>query len=173
VNPSDAGIHDYTVVRELLKDTAQAQTMDLGGGGGPSKSFKVVVISEADKLTKDAQHALRRIMEKYMTNCRYILCCNNSSKVIGAIRSRCLGIRVSAPTKLEIVDVLKSVAKKESLRLPDELAVKVADKCGRNLRRAILMLETCRVNSTHLTAEQEVQLCDWEYVMPGLFGICT
>ena len=33
---SDAGIHDYTVVRELLKDIAQSQTMDLG----QAKAFK-------------------------------------------------------------------------------------------------------------------------------------
>jgi thiamine phosphate synthase YjbQ (UPF0047 family) len=41
----------------------------------------VVVITEADKLSRDAQHALRRIMEKYMANCRYILICNSTNKV--------------------------------------------------------------------------------------------
>ena len=67
----------------------------------------MVIISEADKISKEAQHALRRIMEKYMSNCRYILCCNTLTKVIGPIRSRCLGLRVAAPTEAEIGETLQ------------------------------------------------------------------
>ena len=48
-------------------------------------------LPDADRLTKDAQHALRRTMEKYMSKCRVIMCTNSISKMIPAIRSRCLG----------------------------------------------------------------------------------
>ena len=64
--------------------------------------FVVVVLTEVDQLTRDAQHALRRTMEKYMATCRIILCCNSTSKVIPAIRSRCLGVRVAAPKVEEV-----------------------------------------------------------------------
>lgn len=64
--------------------------------------FAVILLNEVDCLTKDAQHALRRTMEKYMSTCRLILCCNSTSKVLPAVRSRCLGVRVAAPTHEEV-----------------------------------------------------------------------
>ena len=103
INPSDAGIYDRIVVVELIKQIAQTRNLDYDG----QRDFKVIVLSEVDNLTKDAQHALRRTMEKYMATCRIILCVNSTSRVIPAIRSRCLGIRVSAPSVDEIVKILE------------------------------------------------------------------
>lgn len=103
INPSDAGIHDRIVVVELIKQIAQTRNLNQAG----QREFKVIVLSEVDSLTKDAQHALRRTMEKYMSTCRIILCVNSTSRVIAAIRSRCLGIRMSAPTVEEISNVLE------------------------------------------------------------------
>jgi len=93
-----------------------------------------------DRLTKDAQHALRRTMEKHMATCRVILVTNSTSKVIPAIRSRCLAVRVPAPSHQDITTVITSVAKKEGCSLPTQLASRIAEKSGRNLRRAILMV---------------------------------
>uniref|UniRef100_A0A2Z5U5W7 Replication factor C subunit 3 n=1 Tax=Reticulitermes speratus TaxID=60591 RepID=A0A2Z5U5W7_9NEOP len=158
VNPSDVGFHDRVVIQELIKTVAQTHQLDPSG----QREFKVVVICEADCLTKDAQHALRRTMEKYVATCRIILVAHTISRVIPAIRSRCLGVRVGAPTKEEIISILQSLCRKEGLSLPNELAERIAVQSNGNLRRAILFLETCKVQQYPFQPDQKVAAHDWE-----------
>ncbi|KAJ1532262.1 hypothetical protein ONE63_000878 [Megalurothrips usitatus] len=158
VNPSDAGIYDRCVVMELVKNAAQTHQLDPSG----QRDFKVVVLTEVDSLSVDAQHALRRTMEKYVATCRLILISNSTSRVIPAIRSRCLGVRVAAPTSDQIVSILQMVCKKEGLTLPLELAKKIVDKSERNLRLALLMCESCKVQETPLQDKQEPILPQWQ-----------
>lgn len=84
------------------------------------------------------------------------------SKVMEAVRSRCLCLRVGAPQPEEITKVLFSVAKKEGFVLPQPLAEELAHKSNRNLRRAVLMLEATKVASYPFKPGQVVQVADWE-----------
>ena len=119
----DVGIYDRSVVQEVLKEIAQTQQVDLNAkkrfkgksifsyslyehDNGNARDWQrwilVVIINEADLLSRDAQSALRRTMEKYTASLRVILCANSTSKIIGPIRSRCLLLRVGAPTEEEV-----------------------------------------------------------------------
>lgn len=158
VNPSDVGIYDRVVVMDLIKNVAQTHQLDSSG----QREFKVVVLNEVDELTKDAQHALRRTMEKYVSTCRLILCSSSTSRVLPAIRSRCLSIRMPAPTDQQIVQVLQSTCKKEGLTLPSELAQRIAEASNRNLRRALLMCEACKVQQYPFTPNQSISEPDWQ-----------
>ena len=71
-------------------------------------------------------------------------------------------VRIPAPTDEEIIGVLQNIAKKENCQLPLELAEKIAEKSNRNLRRAILLTEACRVAQYPFTADQAVMDLDWE-----------
>lgn len=51
------------------------------------------------------------------------------------------------------------VCKKEGLILPTELAKQIAEKSGRNLRKALLMCEACRVQQWVRANDQQEQ--DW------------
>lgn len=137
ITPSDVGNYDRVVVQDLLKEVAQTQQVDQGA----KQRFKVVVINEADHLTRDAQAALRRTMEKYSPNLRLILLANSTANIIAPIRSRTLLVRVAAPTEEEICQVLTRSGKKEGWSVVPEVNERIAKESGRNLRRALLMFE--------------------------------
>ncbi|KAJ3480553.1 hypothetical protein NLI96_g8269 [Meripilus lineatus] len=158
ITPSEAGSYDRTIIQDLLKEIAQTQQVDLSA----KHRFKVVVINEADTLSRDAQAALRRTMEKYMSNMRIILCANSTSKLIAPIKSRCLLVRVAAPTTEEIVEVMKHVAKQERFGLEDEAAKEIAEDSNGNLRKALLVFEALRMQSPDLSGPLTIAKPDWE-----------
>lgn len=129
INPGDAGIYDRYVVQELIKEMAQYNPVEA------ARPWKVLLLSEVDRLSREAQAALRRTMEKYTGTCRLVLIATSPSKVIEPVRSRCLGVRVPAPTQPDMMKVLTAVGSKEGMVVPPQLAAKVSASASRNLRR--------------------------------------
>lgn len=164
ITPSDMGNSDRVVIQDLLKEVAQTQQVDLGA----KQKFKVVVINEADSLTRDAQSALRRTMEKYSPNIRLILLANSTSKIMGPIRSRTLLVRVAAPNVEEISHILGKIAKKEKVDLPkadddrNEIFTRIAVASSRNLRKALLIFEAMYSQNEKITVTTPIPPPDWQ-----------
>ncbi len=168
-NPSDCGNNDRYVIQEVIKEIASHSNISFNApaassSSSNSKQFKVVVLTEADRLSKQAQAGLRRTMEKYSAQCRIILMCNSPSKIIEPLRSRCLSIRVPAATNDEITDIITAIGRKENITITRELAMKISIASDRNMRRALLMFESMRVQAgtTILADDTPIQLPDWE-----------
>ncbi|XP_059428555.1 replication factor C subunit 3-like [Corylus avellana] len=117
LSPSDAGFQDRYVVQEIIKEIAKNRPIDTKGKRG----FKVLVLNEVDKLSREAQHSLRRTMEKYSAYCRLILCCNSSSKVTETQNARLEHQKlVSAKIQLFGKMVVKVLLKFQTLKLTFE-----------------------------------------------------
>ncbi|EJD47250.1 P-loop containing nucleoside triphosphate hydrolase protein [Auricularia subglabra TFB-10046 SS5] len=158
LTPSDVGNYDRVVIQEILKEIAATQQIDLNA----KQRFKIVVINEADSLSRDAQAALRRTMEKYMSNMRLVLCTNSTSNLIAPIKSRCLLVRVAAPNAEEMQAVLEHVAKKEKFDLPPTASEQIVADANGNLRKALLVLEALKMQSPDLTGDLAIAKPDWE-----------
>jgi replication factor C subunit 3/5 len=168
ITPSDVGNYDRVVIQELLKEVAQTQQVDLNA----RQRFKVVVINEADSLTRDAQAALRRTMEKYSNNVRLILVSNSTAGIIAPIRSRTLLVRVAAPSESDITLALEKAAKKESWKVIPELNTRIARESGRNLRKALLMFEAVYAQNPEPNPDTPIPPADWEVLISQIAADC-
>eukprot|EP00768_Dysnectes_brevis_P005412 gnl/Dysnectes_brevis/3899_a5053_822.p1 GENE.gnl/Dysnectes_brevis/3899_a5053_822~~gnl/Dysnectes_brevis/3899_a5053_822.p1 ORF type:complete len:359 (+),score=97.95 gnl/Dysnectes_brevis/3899_a5053_822:939-2015(+) len=164
VSPSEAGNHDKVVIQELIRNSAQTKAV--------SGKFKVVVVDQADHLTMAAQQALRRTMERYAASCRIILVAESASRVIPAIRSRCLGVRVPAPPEFKIKELLGAVGRQEHVKF-DTLALdNIVQASHRNVRRALLLFQATAVrNHNTLPPNADLPFPEWELLVSEIVGM--
>ncbi|QLG70371.1 hypothetical protein HG535_0A03100 [Zygotorulaspora mrakii] len=168
ITPSDMGNNDRIVIQELLKEVAQSEQVDFQDSKeGLAHRYKCVIINEADSLTRDAQSALRRTMEKYSRNIRLIMVCDSMSSIIAPIKSRCFMIRCPAPQDRETIEILKIVAKEENVKLESETILQdIATASSGNLRVALLMMESMSLaNEMQLKSTTPIIRPDWESVI--------
>jgi len=144
LNASDA--RGIDVIRTYIKDFAKARPpIDV--------PFKILILDEADNMTAPAQQALRRTMEKYTKNCRMILICNYSNKIIPPIQSRCVVFRFSYLNNDDIKERIKYIVKLENLSLVPNGLNALADISRGDCRRAINYLQSCGTISKKIDQE--------------------
>jgi len=176
VNPSDAKTADRHVVQELIKHQANLPSVSTKMAEGNGVRFKVIIIAEADRLSKDAQHALRRTMEKYMKNCRVILLTKSTSRIIEPLRSRCLPIKCRAATNDELKNIVGKQAllrEFETVNPPDEKTLnEIIAYSNRDMRKFLLLLEVYKVKAESGQRNIEIKklLPDWELYVERLIA---
>jgi len=126
------------VVRNRIKTFASTQQMFHHG-------LKLVILDEADAMTRDAQFALRRIMEQYTKNTRFILIGNYVNKIIPAIQSRCTRFRFSPLESEALCKRLQEICIKEAVNLVDGTLETIIDLANGDMRRCLNILQ-----STHM-----------------------
>jgi len=132
LNASDE--RGINVVRETVKTFARIRTL----GEIP---FKILILDEADNMTRDAQQALRRTMERYAATCRFILIANYSGKIIEPIQSRCAPFRYRYLSRDDQDEYLRRIAEKEGINLLKDGLDAVYDASGGDLRKATNLLQ--------------------------------
>lgn len=138
----DRGIN---VVREEIKDFARTKAVNA--------DFKIIFLDEADNLTSDAQQALRRTMEQFSSNCRFILSCNYSSKIIDPIQSRCAVFRFNRLTDEQVKQYITRIAEAEDFKISKKAIEAVLRVSGGDLRRVTNVLQTTSLHTDKIEEE--------------------
>lgn len=103
--------------------------------------FKIIILDEADAMTTDSQFALRRIIEKYTDNTRFILICNYVTKIIPPLTSRCMKLRFQSISNNSLTTIIKKISKKEKIKI-DYNFIKALNNISKgDLRKSINLFE--------------------------------
>jgi replication factor C small subunit len=130
------------VVRERIKGFSQViQTAPSG------VQYGLVILDECDEMTRDAQTALRRIMETSSRTCRFILICNYQSGIIEPIQSRCSLFRFKQLEKKDAIVYLSMICKAEKVSADEDAIERIFDLSEGDLRRAINYLQVATTSS--------------------------
>ena len=119
------------VVREKIKNFAM-QKIPL-----PPNRHKIIILDEADNMTPSAQASLRVTISDYASTTRFCFACNDSSKIIEAIQSRCSLIRFSKLKNEEIKNRLIQVLNEENVNYDNDGIDAIVDSSNGDMRYAL------------------------------------
>ncbi|SEH17629.1 replication factor C small subunit [Natronorubrum sediminis] len=125
------------VVRDRIKDFARSS---FGG-----YNYRIIFLDEADALTSDAQSALRRTMEQFSNNTRFILSCNYSSQIIDPIQSRCAVFRFTELSETAIEAQVREIAANEGIDVTGDGVDALVYAADGDMRKAINGLQAAAV----------------------------
>ena len=128
------------VVREKIHTIAKKKVSSVVG-------FKMIVLDEADFLTKGAQAALRKIMEMYTDKTVFCLMCNYIYNIIPPIQSRCASFYFKPLSTSQISTHLSYIAGKENIKIPENTLDIIIDQAHGDLRKAIILLQHSTFNN--------------------------
>jgi replication factor C subunit 3/5 len=137
IDPTNKGIDKY-IIQDIIGQYIKYNGMSLFSN---NIKYRIVVINNIQNLSYYAQTSLRRMMEKYVKYCRFIIIGNQISKIIEPLKSRCIPIKMRAPTKYEIFDCLYNITQKENITIDIKVLLLICERCNRNIKTAIWLLE--------------------------------
>lgn len=145
------------VVREQILNFASTKNA-LNFTSNPK--YKIVILDEADSMTRDAQNALRRVIEKYSENVRFCIICNYINKLIPAIQSRCTRFRFSYLRDDQIIERLNYIIEKEALsnRVTKDGKEALLTLAKGDMRKVLHVLQATSLSSD-IIDEESVYTC--------------
>ena len=152
LNASDA--RGIDVVRNKIKMFAQKKVTL------PPGRHKIIILDEADSMTASAQQALRRTMEIYSSTTRFALACNNSTKIIEPIQSRCAILRFSRLQDIEILTRLQQICVAENINYEMTGLEAIIFVAEGDMRNALNSLQSTVSGFGKVTSDNVFKVCD-------------
>lgn len=156
-----------TISRDLLKDRDNMIELNASDNRGinmindfilkfcktrGTEKLKIVILDEADNITKKAQEQLINFMENY-SHIKFIFTCNDSTQIIEPLQSRCLLLKFQHPSTIEINRILENISNNEKINIDKNISDELLLNSDYDIRKSINNLEAMYTLYTNITIE--------------------
>eukprot|EP01015_Nassula_variabilis_P015107 TRINITY_DN2260_c0_g2_i14.p1 TRINITY_DN2260_c0_g2~~TRINITY_DN2260_c0_g2_i14.p1 ORF type:complete len:323 (+),score=47.25 TRINITY_DN2260_c0_g2_i14:82-1050(+) len=142
------------VVRDRIKSFAQKKVTL------PEGLHKIIILDEADSLTDGAQQALRMIISDYSDTTRFVLSCNDSTKLIDAIQSRCAILRFAKLNDEQVLKRVTQIVQAENITCTKDGYEAIIFAADGDMRQAVNNLQATYSGFKLVNRENVFRVCD-------------
>ena len=127
------------VIRNQINQFVNTKTL-FGNG------LKFVILDEVDYMTKNAQQALRYLIQQYNKNIRFVLICNYISKIDSALQNEFIRLRFCQLPKKDTYNFLHTIIEKEGLNITSKQINIIQKKFKSDIRSMINYIQSNHTN---------------------------
>lgn len=134
-------VKNQSVAASFIRGNKPSDSAD----GDKSDGFipwKIVILDEADRMSKISQFALRRMIEMYAGTVMFCFIVNTVHKLIPAIQSRGLRLRYAPLNPTKVVAYLSRACTIEKLAITESALHDIVRLSQGDMRRALMVLQT-------------------------------
>lgn len=124
--------------------------------------MKFVILDEVDYMTKNAQQALRYLLQKYSNNVRFCLICNYISRIDDGLQNEFIRLRFNQLPTGDIINFLRNISNVENLNMSDKSLLCIQQIYKSDIRS---MINFMQYNQDILNSEFKIiDSCVWDEI---------
>ena len=104
--------------------------------------MKFVILDEVDYMTKNAQIALKYLLQSYKSKVRFCLICNYISRIDEALQNEFVRLRFNQLPQDEIINFLRNINQSENLNYTEEALLSIQKLFNSDIRSMINYMQS-------------------------------
>jgi replication factor C subunit 3/5 len=118
-----------------------------------NKGMKFVILDEVDYMTKNAQQALKYLLQNYSNTVRFCLICNYISRIDEGLQNEFIKLRFNQLPENDIIQFLKTIVVRENLSISNNSIKLIQQLYKSDIRSMINYMQT---NQDVFTSEYKI-----------------
>lgn len=152
------------IIRNQINQFVNSKTMF-------NQGMKFIILDEVDYMTKNAQQALKYLLQSYNANVRFCLICNYISRIDDGLQNEFLRLRFNQLPKKDVVHFLTKISDSENMNLSKESLIMIQTLYNSDIRSMV----NCMQSNQNATGSRFSIINDsvWEHLYFQFTGDAT